>query len=455
MPPPSSGRAAVRVALLGFGFAGRTFHAPLIRATEGLALRVVASSQADAVRAVLPEATVVASAQEAAVHPDVDLVVIATPNASHAPLAEAALRAGKHVVVDKPFTVTLAEARALRALSRERGRMLSVFHNRRWDSDFLALRTVAAEGLLGHVTHVESRFDRFRPEVRARWREQAVPGAGVWQDLGPHLVDQALQLFGLPDSVHALLARHRPGAQVDDWCQVTLVYPRRHVVLQASMLVAGGMPRFAVHGTKGSWLKYGMDTQEDQLRAGLRPGAAGWGADPAPGLLLTGDARNGTPTVAPRGDYRQYYRAVQEELSGSGRNAVTATQALAVVSVMEAAVRSAESGREQTPDLTAEERAEFTADSDVSAPSWNVGTAEVRGGTLMMAIQAVDRELRELEESIEAAGDDADPDLVELSLSYEKTAEELRRAYLHVQETLSNLPPYERLVTPRGSGEQG
>ena len=372
MTLPSAGRAPVRVALLGFGFAGRTFHAPLIQATEGLELRVVASSQPEAVRARLPGATVVASAQEAATHPDVDLVVIATPNASHAPLAEAALLAGKHVVVDKPFTVTLAEARALRALARERGRTLSVFHNRRWDSDFLALRTVVSHGLLGHVTHVESRFDRFRPEVRQRWREQALPGAGVWQDLGPHLVDQALQLFGLPDKVHALLARHRDGAQVDDWFQVTLVYPRRHAVLQASMLVAGGLPRFAVHGTKGSWLKYGMDSQEEQLRAEQRPGSAGWGVDPAPGLLWTGDSRNGTPTVAPRGDYLHYYRALREGLTGSGSSPVTATQALAVVSVMEAAVCAAESGREQTPDLTQDERVGFTADFDVSVPDREV-----------------------------------------------------------------------------------
>ncbi|MBZ4416931.1 oxidoreductase [Myxococcus sp. RHSTA-1-4] len=362
MKHSTSGRTPVRVALLGFGFAGRTFHAPLIQAVGGMEVRVVASSQPEAVRALLPGAAVVASAVEAATHPDVDLVVIATPNASHAPLAEAALRAGRHVVVDKPFTVTLAEARALRALAQEQGRVLSVFHNRRWDSDFLALQRVISEGLLGHVTHLESRFDRFRPEVRQRWREQALPGAGIWQDLGPHLVDQALQLFGLPDKVTAMLARHRDGAQVDDWCQVTLVYPRRHVVLQASMLVSGGMPRFAAHGTKGSWLKYGMDSQEEQLRAGKRPGAAGWGEDPSPGMLLTGGSGNGTPTVAPPGDYRRYYSALRDALEGGEANPVTPSQALAVVSVMEAAVRAAESGCAQTPDLTADERTGFTAD---------------------------------------------------------------------------------------------
>lgn len=350
----------VRVALLGHGFAGRTFHAPLIRAVEGLELRVVASSQAEIVRSRLPGVTVVASARDAATHPDVDLVVIATPNASHAPLAEAALQAGKHVVVDKPFTVTLAEARALCALAEARKRVLSVFHNRRWDSDFLALQALLAEGTLGRVTHVESRFDRFRPEVRPRWREQDVPGAGVWFDLGPHLVDQALCLFGLPDTVSAALGTHRDGARVDDWCQVTLAYPRRHVVLQASMLVAGGLPRFAVHGTKGSWLKYGMDTQEDRLRADVTPGAPGWGEDPSPGRFLDGATGTARTTVAPPGDYRRYYSALRDAVEGRGPNPVTPVQALAVMSVMDAAIRAAEQGCARQPDLTAEECAAFT-----------------------------------------------------------------------------------------------
>lgn len=349
----------LRVALLGYGFAGRIFHAPLIRAVAGLDVRVVASSQSEAVRAALPGATVVASAQDAATHPDVDLVVIATPNATHAALAGAALEAGKHVVVDKPFTVTLAEARALCALAGARGRVLSVFHNRRWDSDFLALKEVLASGVLGRVTHVESRFDRFRPEVRARWREQALPGAGIWLDLGPHLADQALQLFGLPDRVSAALGRHREGAQVDDWCHVTLEYPRRHVVLQASMLVAGGLPRFAVHGTAGSWLKYGLDPQEERLRAGEPPGAPGWGQDPSPGQLVLGASGAAVPGPAPAGDYRRYYAALRDALEGRGPVPVTAAQALAVMAVLEAAVRSAERGCAEPLDLTPEERAAF------------------------------------------------------------------------------------------------
>ncbi len=350
----------VRVALLGYGFAGRTFHAPLMGAVPGLELRVVASSKPEELRAALPDVTVVASAEEAAAHPDVDLVVIATPNATHASLAEVALRAGKHVVIDKPFTVTLAEARALCALAKARGRVLSVFHNRRWDSDFLALQAVLADGALGRITHVESRFDRFRPEVRARWREQALPGAGVWLDLGPHLADQVLRLFGLPDAVSALLGRHRDGAQVDDWCQVTLVYPQRHVVLQASMLVAGGLPRFAVHGTRGTWLKYGLDSQEEQLRARTVPGAPGWGEDPLPGQLLLGAGSERGPGVAPPGDYRRYYAGLRDAVEGRGPAPVTAAQALAVMAVLEAAVRSSERGCSEPLDLTPEEWAAFS-----------------------------------------------------------------------------------------------
>ncbi|MCP3098929.1 oxidoreductase [Myxococcus sp. K15C18031901] len=361
-PGPMTIQAPLRVALLGYGFAGKSFHAPLLRTVDGLSLRVVASSRAHDVRADLPDARVVSSALEAATHPDVDLVVVATPNDSHVALAQAALRAGKHVVVDKPFTVTVAEARALAALAREEGRVLSVFHNRRWDSDFLALRALLTDGALGRVTHAELRFDRFRPEVRARWREQAVPGAGVWYDLGPHLVDQALQLFGLPERVVGMLATHRDGAQVDDWCHVTLVYPRRHVVLQASMLMAGGLPRFAVHGTRGSWLKHGMDSQADRLIAGELPGGANWGRDALPGRLFAGGSGTSLETVAPPGDYRRYYAGVRDAVWGLGPNPVTPAQAVAVQAVLEAAVQSAEKGSEQPLWLTPDECAAFEAD---------------------------------------------------------------------------------------------
>ncbi len=187
----------IRVGLIGYGFAGKVFHAPLIRSVPGLALTVVGSSRREAVQADIPEA-IVCDPDEVATHPNVDLVVIATPNESHFPLAAAALAAGKDVVVDKPFTVTLLEARSLAEIARHHNRLLSVFHNRRWDSEILATKAVLESGVLGAVSHYECHMDRYRPVVRQRWREVAGPGAGLWFDLGPHLIDQAVHLFGLP-----------------------------------------------------------------------------------------------------------------------------------------------------------------------------------------------------------------------------------------------------------------
>lgn len=350
----SPGRAPLRVALLGFGIAGRYIHTPLIQGVEGLVLQVVASRQEEAVRSTLPQVTRCDSHEAGATHPDVDLVVIATANDLHAPLAEAALKAGKHVVVDKPFTLTLAEARALRALAESRGLLLSVFHNRRWDTDFLALKALLAEGTLGHVAHVESRFDRFRPEVRTQWREQMVPGAGVWFDLGPHLVDQALQLFGLPESVSGTRATLREGAFVDDWFQYTLVYSRRQVVLQASMLIAAMTPRFAVHGSRGSWLTLGREPQVPRLVMGGPPEGLAWHDAPSPG-------QGGAPTVASAGDYRQYYAGIRDALLGGAPNPVTPIQAVAVQAVLEAGIEAQTSGRAQPLTLTAEERSVFDA----------------------------------------------------------------------------------------------
>ncbi|PLB94655.1 oxidoreductase, partial [Klebsiella pneumoniae] len=262
----------INIALIGYGFVGKTFHAPLIRSVPGLNLAFVASRDEEKVKRDLPDVTVIASPEAAVQHPDVDLVVIASPNATHAPLARLALNAGKHVVVDKPFTLDMQEARELIALAEEKQRLLSVFHNRRWDSDYLGIRQMIEQGTLGAVKHFESHFDRFRPEVRVRWREQNVPGSGLWFDLGPHLIDQALQLFGLPQSVQGNIATLRDGAEINDWAHVVLNYPAHKVILHCSMLVAGGSSRFTVHGDKGSVIKARADQQESQLLAGVVPG---------------------------------------------------------------------------------------------------------------------------------------------------------------------------------------
>lgn len=337
--------APLNVALVGYGYAGRTFHAPLIASVDGLRLHAVVTSKPHEIRARWPQARPYPELAGALADDAVDVVVLATPNVLHAPQAHAALAAGKHVVVDKPFTVTLAEAEAVVAHAERAGRVLSVFHNRRWDSDFLTLRALMDTQSLGDVVYVESRFDRFRPSVRDRWRERAGPGAGLWFDLGPHLVDQSLQLFGAPARIHADIAALRPGAQVDDYFHVVLEYPRRRVVLHASTLVVANHLRYAVHGTRGSFMKEGLDAQEAALQAGRIPGDAGWGADPRPGVLHLpeGDAvdRREVPPVP--GDYRRYYAGVRDAVLGTGANPVSGRDALEVMRWVERGFASRDS----------------------------------------------------------------------------------------------------------------
>lgn len=358
----SSPANSIRVALIGYGYAGKTFHAPLIQSVPGLDLTIVSSSRPDEVWKHLPSVQIVARPEDAVTRTDVDLVVIASPNESHVPLATAALNAGKHVVVDKPFTNTLAEARGLAELARTRQKLLSVFHNRRWDSDFLAVKALVAAGRLGEILHFESHFDRFRPEVRDRWREQTGPGAGLWYDLGPHLVDQALELFGLPQKISANLAIQRPGARVDDWAHVLLDYGRLRVILHGGMLVAGGVPRMTLHGTHGSWLKYGLDVQESQLVSGMRPDNPVWGKDTVPGLFYDGSGGPAQELAVPNGDQSQYYHGIRRALLDGEPNPVTPAQAIALMAVLETAVQSAATGQTLPLPLTDQERTTYASD---------------------------------------------------------------------------------------------
>jgi len=342
----------LRVGLLGYGYAGKTFHAPLIAAVPALELAAVASSDAAKVHADWPGVAVHASPADLIARDDIDLIVIATPNDTHHPLARDALLAGRHVVVDKPFTVHLADARALVTLARERGRLLSVFHNRRYDGDFLTLKALLAEGALGRIVDVESRHDRWRPGVRQRWRESAGPGAGLWFDLGPHLVDQALQLFGPPRAIALERALVRDGALADDWFHASLRYDRLHVHLRASMLAAASAPRFTLHGTGGSFVKDGLDAQEDALKAGIRPTwppQADWGIDPGRAALVrrTDDGRAvETPVMLQRGAHQAYFAAVAAAIRGQAPNPVPPDEALAVMELIELGTESAAQGRE-------------------------------------------------------------------------------------------------------------
>ncbi|MFD5776628.1 Gfo/Idh/MocA family protein [Streptomyces fungicidicus] len=345
----------LRVGLVGYGLAGSVFHAPLIAATEGLALDTVVTSNPERqrqARAEFPDVRVAATPDELLARSgELDLIVIASPNKTHVPLATAALQAGLPVVVDKPLSGTAAEARELAALAEERGLLLSVFQNRRWDNDFLTLRKLLDDGELGDVYRFESRFERWRPQLKGGWRESGDPAeiGGLLYDLGSHVVDQALVLFGPVTAVYAEAVVRRDGAQTDDDTFIALTHTsgvRSHLYVSATTAQLG--PRFRVLGSKAGYVKHGLDPQEAALRDGDRPGTAGadWGTEPEElwGRVGAGESPvtgGGSPVPTLPGDYPAYYAAVAKALLEGAPNPVTAREAAATLDVLEAARRSA------------------------------------------------------------------------------------------------------------------
>lgn len=330
----------VKVGIIGYGYASQTFHAPLINTTEGLQLCAISSSDNEKVKRDFPDITVYEDAQSLIDSPTIDLVIIPTPNNTHYPLAAKALEAGKHVVVDKPFTLTLDEAEKLAHQAQITNKLLSVFHNRRWDAGFLTVKKLLAEKRLGEVSAYEAHFDRFRPVVRQRWREDAGLGGGLWYDLAPHLLDQAVCLFGEPQAITADIAQLRPNAKNTDYFHAMLNYENLKVVLHASMLVASPTPIFTLHGTKGSYVKYGLDTQEAALKAGQLPTESyNWGVDCQEGeLTLVDEAGALTTTLLPnvKGNYSAYYQQIYRAIAFGEENPVTPVQALTIMRLIEA-----------------------------------------------------------------------------------------------------------------------
>ena len=322
----------IKVGLIGFGLAGAVFHEPLIRACEGLELSAVFTSREHPLR--------VGSVDELLGR--CDLVVVASPNDSHFPLAQHALEHGKHVVVDKPFTVSVEQADALIALARETRRMLTVFHNRRWAADFLSLRNLLPR--LGDLFLLDANWDRFRPQVRERWRELPGPGAGLLADLGPHMIDEMLVLFGMPDAVSADIFAQRPGAMVDDYFDLRLDYGQGRVCLRASSMVSEPRPRFAAHGSGGSYVKHGLDPQEAQLKAGLDPRDPGFGVVDSGGTLTLPDGRI-EQVLGERGRYLDFYKAVVAAIEQAAPVPVDPADARDGLFLIDLARRAAESGR--------------------------------------------------------------------------------------------------------------
>ncbi|MFH8986636.1 Gfo/Idh/MocA family oxidoreductase [Streptomyces sp. NPDC017940] len=354
----TEGKNDLRVGLIGYGLAGSVFHAPLIAATEGLTLDTVVTSNPERQARARAEfgagLRCVADADELWGRADqLDLIVVASPNKTHVALATAALKAGLPVVVDKPLAGTAAEARELAALADERGLLLSVFQNRRWDNDFRTLRKLIGDGGLGDVWRFESRFERWRPEPKGGWRESGDPEeiGGLLYDLGSHVVDQALVLFGPAVRVYAETDVRRAGAQADDDTFVAITHAggvRSHLYVSATTAQLG--PRFRALGSSAGYVKYGLDPQEAALRGGERPTADGpWGVEPESmwGRVGAGESPltgGGRPEPTLPGDYPAYYAAVAAALRGEGNNPVTAHEAAAALDVLEAARRSAREG---------------------------------------------------------------------------------------------------------------
>jgi scyllo-inositol 2-dehydrogenase (NADP+) len=313
MPTP------IRVGLAGFGISAQVFHAPFFATMPSYTLVSVLERHARTAAEKYPGTRVVKDMDELLDDPEIELVVITTPNETHFDYAARALRKGKHVVVEKPFAVNSREGLALMAIAAESNRTLSVYQNRRYVSDFLTIRRILEAKLLGTVHEFEAHYDRYRPGARpGAWREIPLAGSGILFDLGPHIIDQALCLFGLPDSLYADIRKERPHARVDDYFDIQLYYPGLKVILKGGMLVREPGPRYMIHGFDGSYIKSGEDPQEARLRAGELPLGADWGAEPPENAGILHTEQEGAviftryPTLP--GNYGLYYQHLYETL---------------------------------------------------------------------------------------------------------------------------------------------
>lgn len=340
---------AIKVGIIGYGFSGATFHAPFLRVLDEFELVTVMSSDAQRVHWDIENVKVVSTIDEILQDDSIELVVITTPNSLHYELAKQSIEGGKHVIVEKPMVIDPKEAKELISLANEKGLMLSVYHNRRWDNDFLTIKKLISEDTLGEITTYEAHFDRFRPHVRDRWREKTGRGAGMLYDLGSHLIDQALHLFGMPQFVMADVFAQREGGEVDDYFHIIMGYENLRVVLHSGSIVMGQGPKFLVHGSKGSYIKYGLDIQESKLRAGENPLKKDFGKDEPDmyGRLITEE--DGTMTEqrieTEYGNYAAYYRGIYEHIRFGKPNPVTADEGLQTITIIHAVMQSSRERR--------------------------------------------------------------------------------------------------------------
>ncbi|MFT5708463.1 MAG: scyllo-inositol 2-dehydrogenase (NADP+) [Oceanospirillaceae bacterium] len=348
----------IKVAVVGYGLSANIFHLPFITHSEQFSLAAISSSQIEVVDKKYPQIDVYQNAEQMVTNSATDLVIITSPNNTHFSLAKLALNAGKHVLLEKPMTTTSSQALELVKLAKSKSLVLSVYQNRRWDGDFLTLQRIINSGSLGKIKVFNSHFDRFRPLVRSHWREQIGEGTGVLYDLGSHLIDQALHLFGAPLSLTANCKALRDDANVTDYFKVMLHYANMEIVLQSSPFAANPKIRFQLQGTKGSYVKHGLDPQEEQLRAGLSPAVPAFGVEPPAhfGVQYLADSNGQQQSVKKietiKGCYAEFYSQLAMAISSDLTVPVSAISATKVIKIIELAIKSSEQGCTVSVDLS-------------------------------------------------------------------------------------------------------
>lgn len=341
--------------IASYGMSGKIFHAPLLTHHPGFQLKRIIQRSGDDATQAYPDVSVSRSIDDLLNDADIELVVVNTPDKTHYELAKRCLEAGKHVVLEKPMTQTVAQAMELIALATGRQRMLTVFHNRRWDGDFLTVCKVLKSNVLGHLVEFESHYDRYRNFIqRDTWKERSEEGAGILFNLGSHMIDQALVLFGMPEAVTAHLRILRAGGEVDDWYDIRLHYAGCTALLRASYLVKEHGPRYILHGTNGTFTKFGLDGQEEKLKQGDDPRSSGWGADSVEwfGTLVTekaGVTQKVRLQTLP-GNYSAFYDGVYSSIAGGVKPPVEPEEAANVIRIIEAVRES--SNQKRTIELT-------------------------------------------------------------------------------------------------------
>ncbi|WP_394180662.1 Gfo/Idh/MocA family oxidoreductase [Marinomonas posidonica] len=340
----------IRVGLIGFGLSGRVFHAPFVANDPHMSLAYVCSSKADEVTASWPDVAVVALAEDVFTAPDVDLVVITTPNQLHFDQAKQALENGKHVLLEKPSVTSVKQIEFLCTLAKQKNLIFCVYQNRRFDGDLRRLKSLIDSGELGNLKHLDSRFDRFRPFPQSRWREEPGVGTGIFWDLGPHLLDQALFLFGPPKWLHASIDRLREASQTHDWFEVELGYEDKRVRLASTPFEAGDMRRFNARFDKGSWQCLGLDPQEEALRAGQMPWQEGFPSQAQQQtnkrfIAHTQDDIETIVEASTAGQYASFYAQLRQAILGQADAPVSMTQACQLIYLLCLAEQSAETGQ--------------------------------------------------------------------------------------------------------------